>query len=240
MKLKIAPIILLIVITILFTLELTAQPTAGFQAGINVASLIGHKNYDENKPRIALTANLLVDVPLSRAGFISLESGIGISQQGMRHKKIEESLATKTTTEIKNKLDYLVIPLYLKENFQNAYTKIGVYGGYLLSVKSDYSKTVEQAGVLGATETGSNEDFIANANVYDYGITFGFGFINYLNQGRRSFHKRRKRRVVPVLQVDFKYNIGLAPIDGAGNTPDMDFKNRVFMIGLTISSVPNK
>jgi hypothetical protein len=244
MKLKIAPTILLIVITILFSLKLAAQPTAGFQAGFNLASLNGHKDYDENKPRIGLTANLLVDVPLSRNGFISIESGIGISQQGMRHTKIEEAItngiATKATTEIKNKLDYLVVPLYLKENFQNAYTKFGVYGGYLLNVKSDYSKIVEQSGIAGDTETGSNEDFVENANVYDYGLSFGFGFINYLNQGRRRFHRRRGRRTVPVLQVDFKYNIGLAPIDAAGNTPNMNFKNRVFMIGLTISSVPNK
>jgi hypothetical protein len=45
----------------------------------------------------------------------------------MRHTKIEEAItngiATKATTEIKNKLDYLVVPLYLKEIFQNAYTK---------------------------------------------------------------------------------------------------------------------
>ncbi len=237
MKFRIAPILLVFIFFINFKLD--AQPSVGFQAGINIASLNGHKDYDENKPRFGLTANLSVDVPLDRNGFISLESGIGISQQGMRHTRIVEGLATRTTTEVKNKLDYLVIPLYLKENFQNVYTKFGVYGGYLLNVKSDYTEVTETAGSAGTGISGTNEDFIANANTYDYGLSFGFGFINYLNQGRR-IKRRRGKRVIPVIIVDFKYNIGLTSIDAAGNTPDMNFKNRVFTIGITISSVPNK
>jgi len=238
MKLKIKLTILTIFI-ICYSNNLDAQFTAGFQAGVNISSLHGHKDYTENKLRLGLTANLLVDIPLDRVGFISLETGLGISQQGMKHTRITDSIASRTTLNVKNKLDYLVIPIYLKENFGNVYTKFGVYGAYLINVKSDWTSTKVQAGKTLPSQSGTNEDFITNANVYDYGISFGLGFITYLNQGRR-IRRRRGKRVVPTLQVDFKYNFGLAKIDAVGNTPDMDFKNRVFMIGLTISSVPNR
>ena len=238
MKLKIGFTIIIISI-FCCSGRLFVQLNTGFQAGVNISSLHGHKDYDESKLRLALTANLLLDIPLDRVGFISLETGLGISQQGMSHTRTTDSIATKTTLNVKNKLDYLVMPIYLKENFGNVYTKFGVYGAYLINVKSDWSSVKKSAGTTQPELIGTNEDFISNANVYDYGLSFGVGFIKYLNQGRR-IRRRRGKRVVPTLQVDFKYNIGLAKIDAAGNTPDMNFKNRVFMIGLTISSVPNK
>ena len=238
MRMKISPIILILV-TFSMVCDLMAQPTAGFQAGINISSLSGHKDYTDSKPRYCLTGNLVIDIPLDRVGFISLETGIGISQHGMRHTRVIEDIATKTTTEVENKLDYIVMPIYLKENFSNVYTKFGVYGGYLINVKSDWKSVTEQSGQALPAEKGSNDIFVENANVYDYGLSFGFGFINHLNQGRR-YRRRRGKRVIPVLQVDFKYNIGLASIDAKGDTPDMNFKNRVFMIGLTLTTVPNK
>ncbi len=237
MKLKIK----FIIFSIFFTYQtglIKAQLSAGFQGGINVSSLHGHKDYTESKLRLGLTANLLVDVPLDRVGFISLETGLGISQQGMKHTIITESIASKTTLDVKNKLDYLVMPLLLKENFGNVYTKFGVYGGYLINVKSEWESVEEKSGQSMPMESGTNEEFAENANIYDYGISFGMGFIKQLHS--RRIKRRRGRRVIPILQIDFKYNIGLTSIDGVGGTPDMDYKNRVFMIGLTISSVPNK
>jgi len=230
---------LLIIFSIILVGILKSQPALGLQAGINISSLAGHKNYAENKPRVGLSAYVFTDIPLGYNTIVSIETGLGISQEGMNHTRIVEELASQTTTKVKNQLDYLVLPIYLKENFTNFYTKVGPYGAYLLQVKSENTSVTINANQTMPEETSTNEEFVKNANLYDYGISFGFGFIHFFDSSR-NIRRRRGKRVVPVLQVDFKYNIGLHTIDSKGDTPDMNYKNRCFMIGLSITTVQNR
>lgn len=218
---------------------LKSQPLLGLQAGVNISSLAGHKNYAENKPRIGLSAYVFTDIPLGYNTIASIETGLGISQQGMNHTRIIEELASQTTTKVQNKLDYLILPIYLKENFTNFYTKLGPYGAYLVNVQSENTSVTINANQTMPEEKSTNEEFVKNANLYDYGISFGFGFVHFFDSGR-NIRRRRGKRVTPVLQVDFKYNISLLSIDSKGDTPDMGYKNRCFTIGLTITSVQNR
>lgn len=224
----------------LSTLGLLSQPIMGVQAGVNISSLGGHKEYAENQPRLALSAYVFTDIPLGNNTIVSIETGLGFSQQGMNHTRIIEELASQTTTKISNKLDYLILPIYLKENLTNFYTKIGPYAAYLVNVQSTYKSTVINTNQTLPEVSGTNEEFVKNANLYDLGLSFGFGYIHFFDTGRRRPRRKHGKRVVPVLQVDLRYNLGLKTIDSKGDTPDMNYKNRTFTIGLTITSVQNK
>lgn len=224
-------------ILLVFSIKSYSQITVASQVGMNIAALNGHKNYDENYPRIGGAAFLLLDIPVVQNGFLSIETGVGISQMGMRHKVTTEDLAVSKTTEIKNVLDYAVMPLYVKENFGSVYTKFGVYGAYLINVQSKLSTVETKMGVVSDPISSKDKSFVENANPYDYGASFGFGFIKHLKSKR--FRRKGGRRVLPILKVDFKYNVGIAEIS-TEKTPAMRLKNRVFMVGVTFSSVPNR
>lgn len=230
-------VVVLFVVLSIFHGNSISQVTVGVQAGLNIAALNGHKDYDENKPRLGGAAFLLVDIPIDRAGFISIETGAGVSQMGMRHKITTESLASYKIVEIKNNLDYAVVPLYIKENFSSIYTKFGIYGSYLLNAQSKLSTTESKQGVLQDPVKSTDKDFAKNANPYDYGASFGFGFIKHLKS--KKFRRRKGRRVLPILKIDFKYNVGIAEIS-TEKDPAMHLKNRAFMIAITVASVPNK
>ncbi len=230
-------LIILNIAAVCFVYNGYAQVSAGFQTGLNFSALNGHKNYDESSPRIGAAAYCLVDIPVSRSGFMSIETGVGLSQMGMKHKVYSEDVAMSKETKIKNMLDYVVVPLYLKENFSSIYTKFGVYGAYLINVKSKLTTTETKLGEVQEPVKSTDEEFAKNANPYDYGVSFGFGFIKQLKSKR--FRRRGGRRVLPTLKIDFKYNVGIAQIS-TEKKPSMKLKNRVFMVGITFSSVPNR
>ncbi len=144
----------------------------------------------------------------------------------MNHTRIIQDLASQTTTKIKNKLDYLIFPIYLKENLTNFYTKIGPFAAYLVNVQSTYKSTIINANQTLPEVSGSNEEFVKNANLYDLGISFGFGYIHFFENGRRRPRRRHGKRVVPVLQVDFRYNLGLKSIDANGRYSRYGFQEQ--------------
>ncbi len=227
-------LIVLSSIIVFFTNNNFAQVTAGGQIGLNISSLNGYKNYDESSLRIGAAAYLLVDIPVISSGFMSLETGVGISQMGMKYKTHSEGIGTLKDVEIKNSLDYVVMPLYLKENFSGMYTKFGLYGAYLLNAQSKITTTETKFGEIQEPIKSVDEEFAKNANPYDYGVSFGFGFIKQFKSKR--FRRRGGRRVLPTLKIDFKYNIGIAQIS-TEKKPDIKLRNRVFMVGITFSSV---
>jgi hypothetical protein len=211
----------------------------GFQTGINLSALNGDKDYNENKLRVGLSAYVFADIPLGYQNIVSIETGLAYSQQGMNHTLITNDISSTHTRNIKNKLDYIILPIYLKENLTNFYTKLGPYGAYLINVESSWKEVEERPGQVLNDTIGTNDEFIANVNDYDFGLSFGFGYIHYFDNVRR-IRRRRGKRVIPVLQVDFKYNLGLMCIDKSGNVPNMNLRNRTFMIGLSISTVYNR
>lgn len=233
-------ILLLVTICGIYSIA-SAQPTFGFQLGTNLSSLRGQDIYEENTIRFSATAYVFTEIPLTNDGFIALETGLSYSPQGMKHmtEYPDPDGIHSHTLHITNKLDYFVLPIYLKENFTNIYTKIGPYGAYLFNASSTIKDELTKSFQVVKTTPGTNEEFAENANIFDYGVSFGVGYIHYFDQARRR-RRRFGKRAVPVMQVDLKYNIGLRSIDSKGDTPGMDFKNRVFMIGITITSVYNR
>lgn len=233
-------ILLLLILCGIYNI-VSSQPTFGFQLGTNLSSLRGQDNYDENTIRFSATAYVFAEVPLTSDGFISLETGVSYSPQGMKHmyEYPDPDGIHNHTLHITNKIDYFVMPIYLKENFTNIYTKIGPYGAYLFNATSEIKDEKTKSFQIVETDNTTNEEFSENANMFDYGVSFGVGYIYYFDQLRRR-RRRYGKRVVPIMQIDLKYNIGLRSIDSKGDTPNMDFKNRVFMIGITISSVYNR
>jgi hypothetical protein len=211
----------------------------GFQGGINVAAFSGHKNYDENKPRFGLSAYVFSDIPLGHNSIVSVETGLAISQQGMNHTRITNDIASRNTLTVHNRLDYVYIPIYLKENFTNFYTKLGPYGAYLVNVKSRWKNVEEQSYKVISEDSGIDEDFAQNARPFDIGLSLGCGYIHFFEPGPRRYKGRGRKKLTPVIQIDFRYNIGFTSLDLSGNNPDMNFRSRTFTIGLSITSVRN-
>jgi hypothetical protein len=211
----------------------------GFQAGINVSGYSGHKNYDETKPRFGVSAYGFADIPLGRNSIVSVETGLAISQQGMNHTRITDNIASTSTLTVKNRLDYIYIPVYLKENFTNFYTKLGPYAGYLLNVQSKWKNIEDQSFQLIKETEGTDKEFEQNASLYDLGLSFGFGFVHFFEPGPSRYKKRGRKKTSPVMQIDFRYNIGFISLDATGNNPDMNFRNRTFTIGISYTSVRN-
>lgn len=225
--------------TLLFMVQIKSQPIMGFQLGFNASSLSGHKEYDENKLRYGLSAYAFTDIPLGRNSIVSLETGLSISQQGMRHQTTTDAIASTNILTVKNKLNYVVLPIYLKENFNNFYTKIGPYGAYLINVSSTWKNQEMQGTQLIEETEGTDGSFEQNTTPYDLGLSFGFGFIHFFEPGPGYYRRRGRKKTSPVLQVDFRYNMGFVSIDASGVDPSMNWRNRTFTIGLSISSVRN-
>ena len=89
---------------------------------------------------------------------ISVETGISYSMQGMQRTRVTKEGLSVTTTITNYNIDYLIVPVYLKENFTNFYAKIGPYGAYPINAIEKWKKSVNTSGVI--TETpGSNIEF---------------------------------------------------------------------------------
>jgi hypothetical protein len=231
--------IILFISLILVSIQLKSQVVTGFQAGINMAALGGHKEYYENKFRFGLSAYAFADVGLGRNSIVSIETGLAISQQGMNHIEIIDDLSFRNTKTINNQLDYIYIPLYIKENFNNFYTKIGPYGAYLIHAKSKWRNEQSQAfTVINVTE-GFDEQFVGKLNPFDVGLSLGCGYIHFFQPGRKRYRNLGRKRSSPVLTIDARYNIGFLTIDATGDNPDMKLRNRIFTLGLTLTSVRN-
>jgi len=87
-------------------------------------------------------------------------------------------------------------------------------------------------------DSGSNTDFEQNVRPYDVGLSFGMGFVNFFKPGPGRYRGRKK--LVPVIQVDFRYNIGLMKIGLDNSVPNMEVRNHTFTLGVSITSIRNK
>jgi len=226
-------IFLLIIIVLLFSNTSMAQPLLGAQLGLNIANLPGDKEDEETKPRIGLSPYITLDFMVNQ--ILTIETGVAYSMQGMqRTRTIQDDISvTKTVTNYN--IDYIIVPVYLKENFTNFYAKVGPYGAYPINPIEKWEQSVSVAGEVTTTKD-TNLDFKEAINQYDIGVSIGFGYIHYLPKNRARRHSHRKR-TTNVLQIDLKYNFGLIPLDATGNNPDLNLKNRVFTIGISINSI---
>jgi len=223
----------LIIIVLLFSNTSMAQPLLGAQLGLNIANLPGDKEDEETKPRIGISPYITLDFMVNQ--MLTIETGVSYSMQGMqRTRTIQDDISvTKTVTNYN--IDYIIVPVYLKENFTNFYAKIGPYGAYPINPVEKWEQSVSVAGEVTTTKD-TNPDFKEAINQYDIGVSIGFGYIHYLSKNRARRHSRRKR-TTNVFQIDLKYNFGLIPLDATGNNPDLNLKNRVFTIGISINSI---
>jgi len=223
------------ILALLFIISVPAfsQPLVGFQMGLNLAKLVGDEVNEDANIRVGVAPYLSFDFPINN--ILIIETGLSYSMQGMNRTKYEKTPESIITTKTKYQLDYVVLPVYVMENFENFYAKIGPYGAYAVSPVEKWEKSVNLAGVI--TETsGTNLDFSDQINLYDLGLSVAFGYIHYFDNRRRR-HRYRRRRTTTVMQVDFKYNFGFVTLDKTGTNSDLNFKNRVFTIGITINSV---
>ncbi|MFN8258339.1 MAG: porin family protein [Bacteroidales bacterium] len=230
--------VLILVGLLSLTVYTFSQPLVGFQAGINMSGLRGHKTYDDKNPRFGLNGYLFVDIPFSKNSIVSLETGLSYSPQGNIHTTSTKDLAATDELKVHQKLNYIIVPLYLKENYSGFYTKIGPYAGYLIGAESTWKNTKTEPGKDPVVTSGTYENYKEEISKYDIGISVGFGFIHYFDPTIYR-NKRHRNRRTPVMQVDFKYNIGLTTIDATGNNSELSLKNQVFTIGISITSVNN-
>ncbi|MCF6239989.1 MAG: PorT family protein [Bacteroidales bacterium] len=224
------------IIVLLFFLAKPAfsQPLVGFQMGLNLAKLVGDEQNEETRARLGLAPYLSFDFPINN--ILIIETGISYSMQGMQRTRIEKTPTSVFTTDTKYQLDYVVVPVYVMENFEDFYAKIGPYGAYAVSAVEKWEMSENTAGVITNT-SGTNLEFPGQINLYDIGLSFGFGYIHYFDNRRHRRTRYRRRRTTPVLQIDLKYNLGLITLDKTGNNSDLNFKNRVFTFGLTFNSI---
>ncbi len=221
-----------------FFVNTHSQPVMGFQAGINASALSGSTGYDENKLRLGLNAYVFGDIPLGHNSIVSIETGLGFSQQGANHVKTLTQIGLSTKLTVHDKLNYIVLPIYLKENYSNFYTKIGPYAAYLISAQEKWKKEETSANVFVKDTTGYNEDFANKVSKYDLGLSFGFGFIHFFDPVRGR-NRRHRNRNTPIMLVDFKYNMGFIKLDPSGTIPGMSLRNNTFTIGISFTSINN-
>lgn len=224
-----------IVVMILFLAKpVFAQPLVGFQMGLNLANLVGDEQNADTKARLGLAPYLSFDFPINN--ILIIETGISYSMQGMNRTKIEKTPESVFTTDTKYQLDYVVVPVYVMENFEDFYAKLGPYGAYALNTVEKWKMIENTAGIITNT-SGTNSEFPNQIKLYDLGLSMGFGYIHYFDNRRHRRTRYRRRRTTTVLQVDLKYNFGLITLDKTGTNSDLNFKNRVFTIGITINSI---
>jgi len=228
----------LIICAIVFSIHTKSQPIVGLQVGLNATSLAGSKDYDENKLRIGLSAYAYTDIALGKFSILSIETGLAVSQQGMKHIKTVDNVSSETTTTTWNKLDYIFVPIYLRENLSNFYTKIGPFGAYNISAKSKWRKEETRSfQLIGEPKEGYDINYQENVQPYDLGLSFGFGYIGFFQPKAR--HYRGRRKLTPVVQIDFRYNMGFLKVGVDKTYPNMDVRNQTFTLGVSVTSVRN-
>ncbi|RLD76793.1 MAG: hypothetical protein DRJ10_12995, partial [Bacteroidetes bacterium] len=170
------------------------QPLVGAHLGINMSSLSGDKNNDEVMNRIGISPYISLDFHINY--LISLETGVSYSMQGMQRTRVDKEGLAVTTTKTNYNIDYLVVPVYLKENFTSFYAKIGPYGAYPINAIEKWHKTVSTSGVVEETND-TNPEFQSSITPFDIGVSIGFGYIHYLSnkKRRRSYRRRRTTSV---------------------------------------------
>lgn len=208
------------------------QALIGGHIGLSLSSLSGDKDNDENSLRVGINPYISLDFPINY--IISVETGISYAMQGMTRKRVTQDGLSVITTTTDYKLDYIQVPVYLKENFTNFYGKIGAYGAYAVNAVENWEKSESKYGVITNTKD-INVDFPKSINMYDIGISIGFGYIHYFTQKRRRSNSRR--RVSKVLQVNLRYDLGFVPLDLTGTNSDLDIRNRMFSIGLSLNTI---
>ncbi len=223
-----------IIVIILFLANPTfSQPLVGFQMGLNLANLVGDEQNEDTRVRIGVAPYLSFDFPINN--ILIIETGISYSMQGMQRTRIEKTPTSVFTTDTKYQLDYVVVPVYVMENFENFYAKLGPYGAYAVSAVEKWDMLENTAGVITNT-SGTNLEFPNQINLYDIGLSMAFGYIHYFD----NHHRRRRfgrRRTTTVMQIDLKYNFGLITLDNTGTNSNLNFKNRVFTFGITFNSI---
>ena len=232
---------LCILLYCLFIVAITSksQTITGLQGGINISSLAGPKSFEENKFRFGTSFYAFLDFPLGNFSILSLESGAAISQQGMSHIKYIDNIGYRTKLTVKNKLNYIFMPVYLREDLTDFYTKIGPYVGYLFSAESFIHEEDIQSFKTIRDSSYYNNVFVNNLKKYDMGLSFGCGYVHFFQPGPRRHRGRGRSRLTPVITIDLRYNIGLLKIGYDQGLPNSNLRNQTFTIGVTITSVRN-
>lgn len=203
---------------LVFLIDVQAQFSQILRAGVNLSKLSGSYQYEDGTSRIGLNIGGMLEYQFSTPDN-SLEFGVIYSQQGMKYSNTDATFGTRTVKEVVNNVDYLVVPIFLKQSWGDFYVKGGVFGGYLMNSKSSWTNTVNTG--TGSTQTsGTNSDFQSNLNKTDAGAIFGLGYVFPINDDLS-------------LLFDVTYNWGLLAIGTDTNKhPELNMKNRTFQFSI--------
>lgn len=168
-----------------FAYNVRKSPTVGFKGGVLLSTITGDEAIDQYAkkigPQIGVTGAVYLHPMLSFRAELNYESKGG---KFANH-------------DMKMKLNYVTLPLYLKFNFTRD-PEIYIYGGgyasYLITAKTEgtYERLEDVESI--------NEDILAHMNQYDIGVIAGLGV-----QGRYN-------RWIDIF-LDFRYTIGFINLD---------------------------
>lgn len=171
--------------TRVFAYNVKRSPTIGFKGGVLLSTITGDQAIDQYAkkigPQIGVTGAVYPHPMLSIRAELNYESKGG---KFANH-------------DMKMKLNYVTLPIYLKFNFTKD-PEIYIYGGgyasYLISAKTEgtYERLEDVESI--------NEDILNHMNPYDVGVIGGLGVQGRYNQWIDIF-------------LDFRYTLGFVNLD---------------------------
>jgi hypothetical protein len=193
----------LLVVLLLLPPATSAQATLGFQGGLSLATLGGSDAADEVGYKAGLGIGALVDIPVS--DMVSIQPEVNFMQKGAKE--------TEDGVDIKFKLDYIEIPVFLKINVPAEGTVAPfLVVGPALGIKVGCKISGEEDGV--SVDIDCDEAGI-DLKGMDLGAMFGAGFAVAKGPGN--------------LFVTARYNFGLMSIhEATEGYEEEDIKNRAF------------
>ena len=156
------------------------QARFGFRAGANYSNLSGDvKNESTFNNKVGFMGGVLVNVPITSDGFLSVQPEVLYSQKGFENKPTEYTglLGGKQKREGSVNYNYLDVPVLLKINAQGFVFEAGPQYSYLLSANDEtkYTNTPALGGTPTTTETKDKTD-VSSFNRNELGYLAGVGY----------------------------------------------------------------
>lgn len=172
-----------ILFLIITSLNIYGQNEIGFTFGFNNSFISGidtsykNINFKEKEWKYGINFKLFLNIKLSYLRYIQI--GLQYSEEGLQFKNISyyasynEGLIKSTKIQ-KFNFNYLKIPIIWKESFDEWYTHLGFYGGFLLNPTTKWIEIKENFEKK-EYFTGESQSIAKKVNYYDMGLILGAG-----------------------------------------------------------------
>ena len=151
----------------------------GFRAGVNYSNLAGNiQNEDAYNNKVGFLGGVIINIPVAKDDFLSVQPELLYSQKGFENKPIEFGfLGYKQRREGSVNYNYLDLPILLKINASGFIAELGPQYSFLVSANNRTKTTTTPLfGGTPSTKESENQRDVSALNRNELGYLAGVGY----------------------------------------------------------------